>query len=422
MSSAMSSIFQKRGFSMRNDYTLMNRKVPSGKTVVYYYAYDDEGKRLGPWSTGLSQKTAARNYCNRLIRTGILIPKKLGIPTFEEFAADFWDWDNSPYLKERKKRRKLTVSYTDKAKKVVENSITPFFGKMKLDTITSEKIEQWIDEMLEEGKKNVTINGYLGSLMTMIKWAVRKKIIERDPFIDVQKLLKEEREKKIVTQDEFKAVFVTDWKKVWDDDLIMYTAHKLSALTGMRCGEVLGLKGEYVFDDHLNLCGQFDDYGYRETKTKIKHLVPLPKELVKDLRKLIRINQEGYVFSENGGETPVTRRRLYLALQRAFAKIGIDEDEQKKRGLNIHAWRHFCNTELLRGGLSVKKVQAVTGHKTEAMTDNYTHFDPLEFSEVNKIQEMLLEPKNSKQHNDRPVLKIVKPHEDELKTRKRKAS
>jgi hypothetical protein len=31
---------------MHNDFTLFKRKVPSGQTVVYYYAYDIEGKRL----------------------------------------------------------------------------------------------------------------------------------------------------------------------------------------------------------------------------------------------------------------------------------------------------------------------------------------------------------------------------------------
>jgi uncharacterized membrane-anchored protein len=74
-----------------------------------------------------------------------------------------------------KKRRKLTQNYTDKAKKQVENSLIPFFGKMKFDRITGEVIEKWIDTLLEEGKKNVTINGYFGTMQTMIKWAVKKK-------------------------------------------------------------------------------------------------------------------------------------------------------------------------------------------------------------------------------------------------------
>ena len=86
---------------MHNDFTLFPRTVPSGKTVVYYYAYDSSGQRLGPWSTGQSSKTAARNYCNGLNRQGKLLPGPKEIPTFAEFSKDFWDWEKSPYLKDR---------------------------------------------------------------------------------------------------------------------------------------------------------------------------------------------------------------------------------------------------------------------------------------------------------------------------------
>jgi len=253
---------------MKNDFTLFHRVVPSGKKVVYYYAYDENGTRKGPWTTGQASKTAARNFCNALIRKGVLLPQGKGIPTFEEYAEGFWNWENSPYLKERRKRVNLTQSYTDKCKKTTEGLLVSYFGKMKLDSINAEVIEGWLDEMIKTGKKNVTINGYFSTLMTMIKWAVRKRIIDRDPFLEVHKLIKDKREKKIITQAEFKALFVTNWRKVWDNDLLMCTAHKLAALTGMRLSEIAGLKGEFVFDTHLFLCGQYDNYGYRETKTK----------------------------------------------------------------------------------------------------------------------------------------------------------
>jgi ankyrin repeat protein len=100
---------------------------------VYYYAYDDEGQRLGPWTTGQSNKTAARNYCNLLNRKGKLMPGPNEVPAFAEFATVFWDWVKSPYLKERRKRRELTQSYADSNKRITEYTLVPHFGKMKLD-------------------------------------------------------------------------------------------------------------------------------------------------------------------------------------------------------------------------------------------------------------------------------------------------
>jgi site-specific recombinase XerD len=73
--------------------------------------------------------------------------------------------------------------------------------------------------------------------------------------------------------------------------------------------------------------------------------------------------------------------------------------------------RHFCNTVLQKAGLPVKKVQAVTGHKSEEMTDNYTHFDPADFGEVPNIQAELLKKKPKKPEIlgiERPPLTLVK--------------
>jgi integrase len=99
-------------------------------------------------------------------------------------------------------------------------------------------------------------------------------------------------------------------------------------------------------------------------------------------------------------------------LRKALNNIGVYDDDIAGRGLNIHAWRHFRNTELQKAVLTVQKVQAVTGHKPERMTEHYTHFDPMDFGEVSKIQAALLRKKPQNQEaaaNERPALTIYKP-------------
>jgi integrase len=130
----------------------------------------------------------------------------------------------------------------------------------------------------------------------------------------------------------------------------------------------------------------------------------------------------GYIFSLDGGATPVTRRHIYNGLRKALNNIGVSDDDIAERGLNIHAWRHFCNTELQKAGLTVQKVQAVTGHKSERMTEHYTHFDPLDFGEVPKIQAALLRKKQQKQEgtaDERPALTLYKPEDDKSAGRKK---
>ena len=75
---------------MHNDYTLLWRTYPNGKKVVFYYAYDDKDVRCGPWTTKCQSITAARNYCNRLIKTDRLIPRRGKVLTFGEYAENFW--------------------------------------------------------------------------------------------------------------------------------------------------------------------------------------------------------------------------------------------------------------------------------------------------------------------------------------------
>ncbi len=61
---------------VHNDFTLYFRVIPSGKRVVYFYAYDENGKRTQGRSTGQTNKTAARVVVNRLLKEGALLPKK----------------------------------------------------------------------------------------------------------------------------------------------------------------------------------------------------------------------------------------------------------------------------------------------------------------------------------------------------------
>jgi integrase len=226
--------------------------------------------------------------------------------------------------------------------------------------------------------------------------AVARKIITADPTEKVEKLVNDRKAIKIITLEEFKKLFVGDWKRVWENDRVSYAANKLAALTGMRASEVLGLKGGFVYSDHIYLCKQYDEYGYRDTKTKDKHNLPLPPSMIKDLEELKAMNGEGFVFSLDGGATPICRRTMYDDYHRALRKIGISDDEISDRHLHLHGWRHFLNTELLKGGLSVPQTQAVTRHKSERMTEWYNHFDPAEFAQALKIQKDLLRPKKEK--------------------------
>jgi len=406
---------------MRNKatFTLFKRTVPSGQQVFYYQCYDQKGKRQWAKSTGLTKRTLANEYCLKLFKDGLLIPEQKK-PTFAEFSAGWWDIETCRYLKWRELHEPITDSTLIIYQSNFKNHIKDYFAEFKLDEITPLVIENWLMFMKDKGVTRIknekkkkrkkfdingneiievkpkkllkakTINLALFTLNIMLGEAVRLKIIDKNPCAEVKDLKEDETVREIITADEFKSLFPVDWSAVWDKEIV-YKANLLAACTGLRIGELRGLRGEDVFDIYIHVHGQYLIKKYVDhTKTKADRTIPISASMKKMLDGLILNNGKGYVFSVDGGKTPITNDWLNKGFNRALKNIGINYEEKLKRNLSFHAWRHFLNTLLLTSNVSIKKVQNVTGHKSLKMTDRYTHFDNTQFTEVVAVQNNLL--------------------------------
>ena len=407
---------------MRNDFTLFLRKYPNGKEVYFYYARDENGARQGPWTTKTKSKTEARNYCHKLIKNGNLIPDRTKVLTFGEFANGYWE-RQSEYVQYRNSRTDITDSYISGCKCITQNQIIPFFGDVPLDKITTESVNKWLlgfskREIIEDGEKkvkqykNTYANTALKAFRVMMSEAVRRGHIKINPCTAVPLLKDDHRDIEIMTVDEVRRLFPENYQTVWGRKDVAYAANKLASLTGMRSGEILGLRGEYVFDNYIHVCGQFGRHGYLpHTKNKQNRNIPLMPEMIALLRKLMERNGQGFLFSVNGGATPICHTVLFKGLQDALQKIGINKEEIKRRRLSLHGWRHFVNTELQRQGLTVPQVQSITGHLTNSMTERYSHLDARQIDYIVEAQAVIAgteQPKEEKTADNFKGLKIVK--------------
>jgi integrase len=392
---------------VRDDFTVFPRKMPSGNVVFYYQCYDESGRRLCAHSTGETTRTMAVKKCNALMREGKLVPgKKTRMPTFGEYAESFWDWDTSEYLKSRKGRADISRSYVRSCEGRVRKQMAPYFGKMELDKITEHDIDAWLvgfgerereratklreGDGAKKGLSNSYANNCLKTLSLMLQEAVNRGIIGKNPAARVKALKKSRRKKELLTPGEVKMLFPARWQDVWADEIVC-RANIVAACTGMRIGELLGLRGEYVFEDYIHVCGQYsDEYGYGPTKTRENRNIVIGNFVRGQLNRLREINGEGYLFSDNGGEAPIKRMKIYGGLRAALEKIGIGREEALRRGINLHAWRHFFNTTMRLSNVADSKVRAMTGHHSEDMTENYTDFDGREFAEIRDVQENVI--------------------------------
>jgi len=370
-------------------FSVFARKLPSGKRVFYYQCYDDSGKRQWAKSTGKTKKTEATAYCMKLFRDGLLIPEQK-VPTFAEFSEGWWDIETCRYLKWRQLHDPLTKGSIYIHKSNFTHHIKDYFAKYRLDDITPNAVEGWLLSLSESGLKPKSINLIYITLKMMLKEAAKAKLIKSNPCGEVKKLKADEIVRAILTVEEARKLFPANWATVWESKVV-YLAHRLAACTGLRIGELLGLRGEYVFDDYIFITGQYNRFGYTpHTKTKHNRNIPITPLMKQELEELLRANGGGFVFSENGGETPVPEFRIRRDFDRALERIGISHEERLKRNLSFHAWRHFFNTLLRMSNVADSKVQSVTGHRSMSMTEHYTHFDTRKFTEIRDVQAELL--------------------------------
>lgn len=253
----------------REAFTVFPRKMKSGRVVWYYQTYDKKGRRTTARSTGQRTKGAAKAYCNRLYKEDALIPNSCGNVLFEKYAENWWIVDKCEYIKYRNSRgRELSKNYINSSRRTLINQITPFFGKMRLDLITSNDIEQWLlKQSSTKGLSNATINISRVLLKVMLGDAVRRGLLTINPAEKVAPLKNDGKARDILTTKEVQDIFEYESiEKIWGNK-IYYLANLLAACTGMRVSEVIALRKEVLFDDHILVSEQYHwKYGLIPTK------------------------------------------------------------------------------------------------------------------------------------------------------------
>jgi integrase len=286
----------------------------------------------------------------------------------------------------------MLVALTTEPPKELTNQPTDSATNADIEKREAEAIKRHRKRVKAKVKKamsNSSANRVLDVLSVMLGEAYRRKIIKGNPCKLVRQFTETKKPRKILSLSEVHSLFSGEWSEKWDDEMFC-VMNKLAACTGMRIGEIVGLRGEFVFEKYINVCGQHTRFGYGDTKTHKDRVVPLPAIMRRDLAPFLKQNGAGYVFSKDEGKTPISRHGVTQSLCKALAAINIDRAEQMKRGLTFHAWRHFFNTTLRMANVTDSKVNSVTGHLTDDMNDWYTQYNNLELEEVYLVQESIL--------------------------------
>jgi integrase len=305
----------------------------------------------------------------------------------------------------------------------VRNHLIPAFGKKRIDTITENDIDTWLtgfrqreytaaDKETKLKYKGNTANLTFKILKIMLNYALKKGLIKTNPCKYVEMVsTDDEKVIEILTPEEEQKLFPADWRRIWVLPQF-YVLNRLASISGMRHGELLGLRGAFVHENYIDVCAQYTRFGYQDVKTHKPKNIPIPEKMYEELKTLTALNGDGYLFSRDGGKRPIHRNYVYKALYQALDRIGINEEERKRRNLSMHGWRHFFSTELEMADIPDSRAREVTGHSSRKTRKRYNHLDNLRMLDVIQLQEKLMEQKAEKQEPEagaKPAVKRGRP-------------
>lgn len=136
---------------------------------------------------------------------------------------------------------------------------------------------------------------------------------------------------------------------------------------GLRVSELVNLKLSNIYEDeqYLQIIGK----GNKERWVPIGgRALDLMLNYIRYVRSTLnpKPGEEKIVFLNRRGAR-LTRQMVFIALQRAVTKAGIDKK------VSPHSLRHSFATELVENGADLRAVQEMLGHESITTTEIYTH-------------------------------------------------
>ena len=244
--------------------------------------------------------------------------------------------------------------YTANTRNTYQNMLEVFFGYFdnKLpEEISNEDINAFMHE-LNVGR------GYSASYLRQMIGAVKLFYSKRKGIqLDINKLdLPKKRRKlpKVLSLEEVAAIL----------DNLKNLKHKamisLQYGCGLRVGELLSLRPEHI-DKHRQTLTVINGKGRVDRRVKITESLLI---LLRDYYKAYRPKE--YLFEgQTGGK--YSDRSLNQVLKRTAIAVGIS------RHVSSHALRHSYATHLLEGGVDLRYIQELLGHKSSKTTEIYTY-------------------------------------------------
>jgi integrase len=269
-------------------------------------------------------------------------------------------------------RNDLAITTVESYRSRAEIQIRPELGHIRLDRLTVRDIDTFYTRMSETLSPR-TLQLTHSVLRCALRQAVDWGWIPTNPADRAKRPRLRHVEKVTLTPEQVAAIYEAA------DEPAMKAAIGLAATTGMRRGEVLGLKWSDISNGIVTISRAWttDDNGQHltTTKNKQKRSIPLGPFGVNVLATyrghqvdVWGENLGEWVLSYINGDEPLHARVVTAYFARLTKRLGIKA--------TFHDLRHFHQSAQLLGGVDVVTAARRAGHSPEVMLSIYAHGTP----------------------------------------------
>lgn len=271
--------------------------------------------------------------------------------------------------------------------KLLRKHLLPFFGQYNLRDINPALVQRFVHSRVKEDLTPQTVRNIYNCLRAIFKFGKKLRYLKENPADGVELPRRDTQQARVVLTPEQ----VTSVIRAFTNDQLSYAIVLCAYLTGLRHGEIAGLKWKDV--DLLGCeirpaqavwngkeCGLKSRAAYKPLP-----LSPILREAFLVLRQNTQhVSDTDYVFATRSGK-PLnlanwTRRRLKPIVR----SMGLPE-------VSLHCLRHSLCTQLNDLGTDPKTLQAQARHAdAETTLNRYTHQVPeTQRKWVGKLDELL---------------------------------
>lgn len=256
---------------------------------------------------------------------------------------------------------------SDKEASHLRTHITPKWGNWPLGSVRRLDVQAWVKEMELAGHGAHTITGAARVFSTLMRAAADEGRITANPCTRVSLPTPPAKAPFFWTKAQA-ALILAELDEPWR------TACDLSFHTGLRLGEMLGLRAGAVdwASGLIHVTGVMTRRGWRaHPKSKrSRRTVPVPDHLLDALAPLVVGRDTDATVFPAGRGRPMSdvnfRNRIFdPAVQRAGVPRGTPHD-----------MRHTAASWLVQSGVDLYRVQALLGHESQTTTLKYSHHAP----------------------------------------------